>query len=287
MQGHSQLLVGGQCIVAEGDHGLNLPGSGRLFPELAGLRLAAADAAALIDAVRQQSQRLGVALVGGTLVIVNGLIPPAVAGSLVTAGQLICAGGVEVPPRRAEQPLQDGIVQRGGIRPWVDDHAVQPFGVQGVCHGFPHPALGHGAGGSGALGLRRLHRGEQRQVGALPPGVEKPRGQVFCLFLRDGERRPRGRTALGVGGGIQRHQHPCFQLQRIVQGVHQVPEMRLALVAVEPRHSLFHHRAAGAGGTIFRGGLFLPASHRAEPPCAFLVCHLHHPSFSIRHNSLL
>ena len=66
MQGHSQLLVGGQCIVAEGDHGLNLPGSGRLFPELAGLRLAAADAAALIDAVRQQSQRLGVALVAAS-----------------------------------------------------------------------------------------------------------------------------------------------------------------------------------------------------------------------------
>lgn len=144
LQGHSQLLVGGQCIVAEGDHGLNLPGSGRLFPELAGLRLAAADAAALIDAVRQQSQRLGVALVGGTLVIVNGLIPPAVAGSLVAAVQLICAGGVEVPPRRAEQPLQDGIVQRGGIRPRVDDTPSSPsvFKAYAMASRIPRSAMG-------------------------------------------------------------------------------------------------------------------------------------------------
>ena len=286
MQRGGGFLPGGRCVIAKGDHGLHFPGLGGFFPHPPGLYLAAPGTPALIQAVAQQRQRFGAARLDGFFIVLHCLGPVALPRGIVARIQFFQTGAFAAP-LRLEQPVQDGAIQRSGIGPWVDDHTVDAVGVQGIFHSLPHPALGHGPGGRGALGFRRLHRSEQGQVAALLPGVEQPGVQPFRLFRRDGHGSPRGRAALRVGCGIQRHQHPRFQLQCIVQGVHQVPEMRLVLLPVEPLHGLLHHRAARARRAVLGGGLFLPAAHRAEPPCAFLVCHLHHPSFSIRHNNLL
>ena len=279
MQGLRHLPARCGTVIPQGDHGLHLPGLCGLFPHPPGLGLILPGTPAIIQAVPQGRKRLCAARLGGGSVACRRFLPIPGPGGCVPGFQLLSAG-VVASPLRFQQPAEQGDIQRGRACPRIQHHTIDAVRFQRILHGAAQAALHHGPGGAGLFRLGVLYRSEQRQIVPLFPGVEQPGRQALGPILRDGQVCPGSGPALGVHRRIQRHQYLGLQFQRIVQGVHQAPEMFLVLLPVQPRHGLLHKRAACAHRPVLRRSPLFSAAHRPEAPTAHVVCHLPHPSFS-------
>ena len=153
-------------------------------PHPAGLGLVLHLAPAPVQAVGQQRETHGIALLGGFVVVVGRHAPVPGAGRFPPGFYFFVSRLLRVVAR-VEQAVEQGLIQCGRVAPRVDDHAVDVRRIQHQFHGVLQGVVRHGAGRRAAVHAGSCAGGEQRQPGTVLV-FQGPERKPSGLLLRDG-----------------------------------------------------------------------------------------------------